>query len=81
MVCLTMQINQRKDGSIELKLTDDEIDIMKKNNNIFHIDAQKTKDCLDIIMTYCWRIFDGLPEKDKKRLQSEHPPTNYNPET
>ena len=46
-----MQINQRKDGSIELKLTDDEIDIMKKNNNIFHVDTQKTKDCLDIIMT------------------------------
>jgi hypothetical protein len=78
---ISMQINQRKDGSIELKLTDDEIKIMKENDNTFHIDIEKTKDSLDIIMLYLWKIFDGLPEKVKKRMQTKHPPDNYNPKS
>ena len=81
MVCLIMEINQRQDGSIELKLTDEEITIMKKNDNTFHIDADKTKGCLDLIMMYCWRIFDGLPEEAKKKMQYQHPPELYKPKT
>ena len=54
---------------------------MKKNNNTFHLDADKTKGCLDLIMMYCWRIFDGLPEKAKKKMQYQHPPTNYKPKS
>jgi len=81
MVCLIMEINQRRDGSIELKLTDEEITIMKKNDNTFHIDADKTKGCLDLIMMYCWRIFDGLPEEAQKKMQYGPPPEIYKPKT
>ena len=76
-----MQINQREDGSIELKLTDEEMKIMKKNDNTFHIDVEKTKDCLDIIMMYLWRIFDNLPEDVQKRMQTKQPPENYKPKS
>ena len=81
MGCLIMQINQREDGSIELKLTDEEMKIMKKNDNTFHIDVEKTKDCLDIIMMYLWRIFDNLPKDVQKRMQTKHPPENYKPKS
>ena len=81
MGCLLMQINQREDGSIELKLTDEEMKIMKKNKNTFHIDVEKTKDCLDIIMMYLWRIFDNLPEDVQKRMQTKQPPENYKPKS
>ena len=81
MGCLIMQINQRKDGSIELKLTDEEMKIMKKNDNTFHIDVEKTKDCLDIIMMYLWRIFDNLPVDVQKRMQTKAPPENYKPKS
>ena len=43
MGCLIMQINQREDGSIELKLTDEEVEDHEKNDNTFHIDVEKTK--------------------------------------
>ena len=81
MGCLIMQINQREDGSIELKLTDEEMKIMKKNDNTFHIDVEKTKDCLDIIMMYLWRIFDNLPIDVQKSMQTKHPPENYKPKS
>ncbi len=45
-----MKIAQNNDGSIDISFSDKDLEACKNNNNTIHLDQEKTKHCLNILV-------------------------------
>lgn len=61
-----MKIAQNNDGSIDISFSDKDLEACKNNNNTIHLDQEKTKHCLNILVHFASIVYKKLPEKVKK---------------
>lgn len=69
-----MKLAQNEDGSIDISFSDKDLEACKNNNNIIHLDAEKTKHCLNILVHFASLVYKKLPEKTKKIMTTADNP-------
>ena len=69
-----MKIAQNNDGSIDISFSDKDLEACKNNNNTIHLDQEKTKHCLNILVYFASLVYKKLPEKVKKIVTEQNNP-------
>ena len=72
-----MKVRQEKDGSVNIIMSDEEMDSIKKNNNTFHLGVKKLRHSLNILFTCLFEINKKLP----KEIQALSTDLNYKDKT